>query len=171
MSHRVLLLNSWYLPHAIIPWHAAIKLVYEKTVDVVAEYSETISSPSVTWQMPAVVRLRKPHRARRAGVKFSRMNVYLRDRFTCQYCGQRFEWEELSYDHVVPRTHGGRTNFQNITTACKPCNTRKADRSCDEAGMFPRTLPIKPDSLPHYRPLIELERAPVEWHPFLKPVG
>lgn len=169
MSERVLLLNIWFLPQQIIPWHAAIKMVYEQTVDVVAEYAETISSPSVTWNMPAVVRLKRPHRGARHGVKFSRMNVYLRDDFRCQYCGQTHDWNELSHDHVVPRAHGGRTVWGNIVAACRRCNSRKGQRSCDEAGMWPLRRPVKPERLPAPRPVIDLTRAPVEWHPFLVP--
>jgi 5-methylcytosine-specific restriction endonuclease McrA len=167
MSQRVLLLNSWYLPHSIIPWHAAIKLVYEASVDVVAEYAETISSPSVTWQMPAVVRLKKVYKNRRKEVKFSRMNVYTRDNFTCQYCGTKHAWAQLSYDHVVPRAHGGQTTWSNIVTACYGCNSRKGKRSCDESGMFPINVPKRPAWLVRPGLMVELERAPVEWHPYL----
>lgn len=169
MSERkVLLLSSWYLPHAIIPWQAAAKMMYEQTIDVLASYDEELNSPSVSWKMPAVIRLRKAHRSQRKGPKFSRMNVYLRDKFCCQYCRKRFDWGKLSYDHVVPRSHGGRTNWTNIVTSCRPCNTHKANRTCDEAGMFPLHDPVRPKSLPTNRPLIEAHRAPAEWLPYLQ---
>lgn len=166
MSERVLLLNNWFLPTRVIPWQDAIKMVYEKTVDVVAEYSETVSSPSVTWNMPAVIRLRRQPSVRRK-IKFSRMNVYQRDDFRCQYCGKRHAWDKLSYDHIVPRARGGRTTYTNIVSACKPCNSRKGRKSCDEAGMWPLREPQVPRHLPSPRPRIDVELAPEEWLPYL----
>lgn len=166
MSHRTLLLNSWYLPIKVVHWHAAVKLRYEGTVDVVAEYNEEIRSPSVTWRVPAVIRLRRATSVKKA-VKFSRVNVYTRDRYTCQYCGHRFAVRLLSYDHVVPRSAGGRTVWENIVTACKPCNARKDNQTCDEAGMWPLNPPRRPKTLPLTQPLIDPEHAPAEWLPFL----
>jgi 5-methylcytosine-specific restriction endonuclease McrA len=153
----------------ILRWEDAVKMLYEGTVDAVADYDAEIRSPSVTWKVPAVVRLRKMPRARKRGVKFSRANVYQRDGYMCQYCPQprRLPASELSYDHVVPRAAGGRTDWENITTACYPCNTRKGSRTCDEAGMWPRTKPFRPKSLPLTSPIIDPAKAPAEWHAFL----
>jgi 5-methylcytosine-specific restriction endonuclease McrA len=162
------LLNVWYFPLRVLTWQDAVKMIYEGTVDVLAEYDEVIRSPSTSWMMPAVVRLRRNVNRRQQGVKFSRMNVYQRDRFTCQYCGQRFGWGELTYDHLWPRSRGGRTEFSNIVTACKPCNARKGHRTCDEAGMFPLYPPRQPAALPLAPPIVD-GRSPDEWEPFLGP--
>ncbi len=166
---RTLLLTSWMFPLKIITWHGAVKMKYEGTVDVLAEYDETICSPSITWKMPAVIRLRKNTANKKNRVRFSRINVYTRDKFTCQYCGTKHRKNQrmLSYDHVVPRCDGGRTTFNNIVTACKPCNSRKDNKSCDEAGMWPLRPPTHPKSLPLAGPRIDRERAPAEWLPFL----
>lgn len=169
MEARTLLLTAWFFPIKIVRWEDAVKMIYEDLVDVVAEYDDTISSPSVTWQLPAVIRLRKATRATKQGVKFSRINVYTRDKFTCQYCGNRFPARALSYDHVVPRSAGGGTSWSNIVTACKTCNAVKDDKTCDEAGMWPLNAPRKPKSLPLTSPVIDLEQAPEEWRPFLVP--
>lgn len=167
MSHRTLLLTPYYFPIGILRWEDAVKMRYEGTADVVAEYHEEIRSPSVTWRIPAVVRLRRmPSRAKHA-VKFSRANVYQRDGHRCQYCGHRFPESLLSYDHVVPRFAGGRTCWENIVTACRACNTRKGSRTCDESGMFPLTEPRRPKSLPVQGPRIDPATAPVEWQAFL----
>ncbi|MBN1612633.1 MAG: HNH endonuclease [Polyangiaceae bacterium] len=166
MSTRTLLLTAWYFPVRVLQWQDAVKMIYEGTVDVLAEYDEVLRSPSTTWMMPAVVRLRRSVGRHRRGLKFSRMNVFLRDRFRCQYCGQQFRWGELTFDHLVPRSRGGRTEFRNIVTACRPCNTRKANRTCDEAGMFPLMLPRQPDSLPLGLPVL-LGAIPSEWAPFV----
>jgi len=141
MSKKALLLSSWYLPMRVLGWQDAVKLVYVGNVDVLAEYAEEIRSPSVTWKMPAVLRQRRTVPPRALGVKFSRTNVYLRDKYTCQYCFRRLPEKELTFDHVVPRSRGGRKTFTNIVTACRPCNARKGHRTCDEAGCSPAASP------------------------------
>lgn len=167
MAHRTLLLTPWYLPIKILRWEDAVKMKYEGTVDVVVEYDEEVRSPSVTWKMPAVVRLKRMPRSTKRGVKFSRANVYQRDRYCCQYCGERKPVSQLSYDHVVPRAAGGRTVWENITTACKPCNARKDSKTCDEAGMWPLTAPTRPKSLPMASPIIDPSTAPAEWEGYV----
>lgn len=167
MSRKTLLLAPWYFPMKVLRWEDAIKMIYEGTVDVVVEYSETISSPSVTWQMPAVIRLRRLSDNLKNGLKFSRKNIYTRDKFKCQYCGERFEYDDLTMDHVVPKSAGGRRTWTNIVAACRECNSRKADRTCDEAGMWPIQHPVVPKSLPLVGPVINPETAPEEWQGFL----
>lgn len=170
MEKRTLLLAPWCFPLRIIRWQDAVKMVYEKTVDVLVAYDETICSPSVVWNTPAVIRLHKlPHRHKR-GTKFSRLNVYTRDNFTCQYCGDKFSWRELSYDHVQPRSAGGRTEWRNIVTACKPCNCLKSNRTCDDAGMWPINHPVVPRTLPINSVVgLGMEIPPPEWEQFLIP--
>lgn len=168
MSRRTLLLTPWYTPKNVLHWQDAIKMMYEGTVDVIVSYDEDIRSPSVTWKMPAVVRLRKlKRRTQRGAVKFSRQNVYARDGHRCQYCGDRFPFEELSYDHVVPKASGGRRSWANIVTACRACNLRKGSRTCDEASMWPLRSPVEPRSLPILGPHIDPATAPEEWAPFV----
>ena len=168
MHTKTLLLSPYYFPIKILRWEDAVKMRYEGTVEVVAEYEDEVSSPSVTWKMPAVVRLRKMPSTRKRGIKFSRLNVYQRDGYRCQYCGSKFAVASLSYDHVVPRSAGGRTDWGNIVTACKPCNTRKANHSCDDAGMWPLRAPERPRSLPLSSPLIDPATAPEEWLGFVR---
>jgi 5-methylcytosine-specific restriction endonuclease McrA len=165
MSKRVLLLTPWYFPTKILRWQDAVKMVYEETVDVVAEYDEEIRSPSVTWKVPAVVRLRRMAPSSKRAVKFSRRNVYQRDGYRCQYCGEKKHASDLSYDHVVPRAAGGRTIWTNIVTACRTCNTHKGSRTCDEAGMWPLRAPVMPASLPLAPPALGRE-IPPEWEGF-----
>lgn len=168
MSRRVLLLTPWYIPKQVLHWQDAIKMVYEETVEVIVTYDEEIRSPSVTWKLPAVVRLKKlARREQRGAIKFSRQNVYARDGHRCQYCGHRFSLEELSYDHVVPKSAGGRRHWLNIVSACKPCNLRKADRTCDEAGMWPLREPYEPKTLPLLGPAIDPSTAPDEWQDYI----
>jgi 5-methylcytosine-specific restriction endonuclease McrA len=95
------------------------------------------------------------------------MNVYARDDFRCQYCGSRFTSDGLTYDHVVPKSAGGRREWRNIVSACSPCNLRKGNRTCDESGMFPLRMPKAPASLPIRGPRIDRSTAPDEWLDFI----
>ena len=165
MSRKTLLLTPWMFPVKVLPWEAAIKLRYEGLVDVVVEYADEVSSPSVTWKIPAVLRLRKLARRESREPKFSRLAVYQRDNFCCQYCGDKKPYHELTRDHVVPRAHGGRTTWLNCVAACRGCNSRKGSLSCDESGMFPMKAPVVPRALALIPPALGHE-IPPEWEGF-----
>jgi 5-methylcytosine-specific restriction endonuclease McrA len=171
MDTRTLLLSPYYLPLKILRWQDAVKMRYEGTAEVLAEYEDEIASPSIVWKVPAVMRLKKMPRQRARGVRFSRANVYLRDGYRCQYCNRKCTAEELTYDHVVPRSAGGRTEWTNIVSACggpKGCNTKKANKSCDEAGMWPLGEPSIPKALPRLGPRIDAATMPEEWTGFVR---
>jgi len=148
MIPRTLVLTPWMSPHKIVHWTTAITMLYLDKIEVIANYDEVVRSPSTSIQMPAVVRLKKPVNHSKRGVKFSRLNVLTRDKFTCQYCGFHGKMGELNYDHVVPRVRGGKTTWSNIVSACYPCNIKKGNKTPAEAGMTLRTMPVKPKSLP-----------------------
>jgi 5-methylcytosine-specific restriction endonuclease McrA len=167
MEKQALLLSSWYLPLRTVRWQLAVKLVYEERVDTLAHYDEQISSPSVTWNIPAVIRYRRGATSKRQKVRFSRGNVFLRDGYVCQYCDRQLCASRLTLDHVVPRSHGGTKTWENIVTACLPCNAKKSNLSCDEAGMFPANEPIIPPSLPLVPRRFGLPQIPTQWVPFL----
>ena len=171
MHTRTLLISPWYVPMKILRWQDAVKMRYEGTADVLVEYDEEVASPSVTWKMPAVIRLRRMPRTHQRSLRFSRANVYQRDGYRCQYCGHKFVVGALSYDHVVPRAAGGQTTWTNIVTACKMCNSRKANHSCDDAGMWPLSTPRCPRSLPMQAPVIDRSSAPQEWLGFVRDLG
>jgi 5-methylcytosine-specific restriction endonuclease McrA len=164
---RTLLLTAWYFPYKVIRWEDAVCMIYVGKADSLVDYAERVSSPSTSMQMPAVIRLRRSSIKVKRGVKFSRINVFTRDKFRCQYCGAKKPMALLTFDHVIPRCCGGRTEWTNIVTACRPCNGRKADRTPDESGMFPSSEPTQPKSLPLTGPAIDIERAPQEWRDFL----
>ncbi len=163
---RTLLLSANYFPIRVISWERAIKMRFEGTADVVAEYSDEISSPSVTWKVPAVVRERRVAKVKHV-IRFSRTNVYLRDGYRCQYCGDRFDAKGLTYDHVVPRCEGGKTDWLNVVACCRACNSSKGSKSCDEWGRWPLNAPTRPKVLPAARPAIARDSAPAEWLAFL----
>ncbi len=164
---RTLLLTSWYFPHKVIRWEDAITMLFLGKADPVIHYDEQVRSPSVTVPKPAVIRLRRSLGKTKRGVKFSRVNVFTRDGHRCQYCGAHFAATKLTFDHVLPRSCGGRTEWTNIVTACRPCNGKKANRTPDESGMFPFTPPRRPTSLPLTPPRIDVASAPREWRDFL----
>lgn len=168
MERRTLVLTNWWFPYQILSWQDAVTQIYTGDAVVVASYDEEVCSPSVAWKCPAVIRLVHKVDTRRK-VKFSRFNVFTRDNFTCQYCGVRRRMSELTYDHLTPRKHGGRTVWENIVTACAPCNSRKGSKTCDQAGMFPRRRPVKPVTLPLVPVVRDLSRAPEEWHQYVEP--
>jgi 5-methylcytosine-specific restriction endonuclease McrA len=140
-----LVLNADYRPLSYYPlsiwcWQDAIKAVFLDRVNIVSQYDKTVRSPSFEMRLPSVVSLKtyvKPSRH----PAFTRFNVFLRDRFTCQYCGTR---EELTFDHVVPRSKGGHTTWDNVVAACSPCNLRKGDRLPREVEMWPMQRPFAP---------------------------
>lgn len=116
-----------YMPLSLMDWQTAIKNVYEGNLSVVAEYDKVVRSPSVTMRIPSVVAMRKyvPVEKR---VAFTRFNVFLRDHFRCQYCGEHFTANHLTFEHVVPKSKGGETSWTNIVAACDPCNVKKDDK-------------------------------------------
>jgi 5-methylcytosine-specific restriction endonuclease McrA len=121
---------------------------------------------------PAVVRLKKGRVTTKQVVRFSRINVYTRDGFRCQYCGEKKAMRDLNYDHVIPRVKGGLTTWENIVTSCYPCNDRKGSRTPEEAGMTLRKKPFKPPSLP-VTPAVPLRASemPASWLPYCSALG
>ena len=120
-----------YYPLSLWPWQEAIKAAWLDRVDIVSEYDEVVRSPSTVIKIPSVVVLKdyvKPQKQ----VAFTRFNLFLRDEFTCQYCGSK---GDMTFDHVVPRCRGGKTTWQNVVASCGPCNLKKASRSLREASM------------------------------------
>jgi 5-methylcytosine-specific restriction endonuclease McrA len=132
-----------YFPLSLWSWQDTIKAVFLDRVNIISEYDRTVRSPSFEIRLPSVISLKEyiPTARRPA---FTRFNVFLRDRFSCQYCGEPFASQELTFDHVIPRSRGGRTTWENVVTACSCCNLRKANRLPHESAMFPRHRPVQP---------------------------
>eukprot|EP00188_Purpureofilum_apyrenoidigerum_P005461 Plantae.Rhodophyta-Purpureofilum_apyrenoidigerum.ctg7123.p1 GENE.Plantae.Rhodophyta-Purpureofilum_apyrenoidigerum.ctg7123~~Plantae.Rhodophyta-Purpureofilum_apyrenoidigerum.ctg7123.p1 ORF type:complete len:288 (+),score=22.96 Plantae.Rhodophyta-Purpureofilum_apyrenoidigerum.ctg7123:60-866(+) len=133
-SFPVLVLNAdfqplSYLPLSIWPWQEAVKAYYLDRVQILATYENEIRSPSVSLKLPSVVCLRSYHKNVYKGTPaFTRFNVFLRDGFCCQYCRQPYRSQDLTYDHVVPKKHGGKCNWNNIVAACIHCNGKKGSK-------------------------------------------
>jgi len=134
-----------YFPLSVWSWQDAIKAVCLDRVSVLSEYDTEVHSPSRAFRLPSVIALKDyiPSARRPA---FTRFNVFLRDTFSCQYCAERYPTHDLTFDHVIPRSRGGRTTWENVVTACGPCNLRKANKLPRECKMFPRQTPAQPST-------------------------
>ncbi|MGB0507832.1 MAG: HNH endonuclease [Pikeienuella sp.] len=144
-DHPALVLNAdyrplSYFPLSLWPWQEAVKASYLDRVDIVAEYDEVVRSPSVEIRIPSVVVLKEYVRPAMYPA-FTRFNLFLRDRFECQYCGAT---GEMTFDHVVPRSKGGRTTWMNVVACCSPCNLAKGNKLLKQARMHLRNEPFKP---------------------------
>ena len=132
-----------YFPLSLWPWQEAVKAIFRDTVTVISEYDRYVHSPSKKFKLPSVLALKDYVKTNRKPA-FTRFNVFLRDNWICQYCGDKFRTHELTFDHVVPRSRGGRTCWDNIVTACQGCNTAKGNQMPDKCGLHPRTRPDQP---------------------------
>lgn len=174
MQFHTLLLTPWMEPHRVVTWQDSVCRVVDDEIETLETTWDgelfAVSSPSVTIHVPSVARIKAHVPAVKKGVKFSRINVLTRDNFQCQYCGNRFPRRQLNYDHVLPRLQGGRTVWENIVTACYPCNGRKAGRTPAQAGMRLLKQPHRPKTLPLGMPAIPIVKAPREWMFYLQAV-
>ncbi len=140
-----LVLNADYRPLSYYPlslwsWQDTIKAVFLDRVNILEEYDREVHSARFAMKLPSVIALKTYIRPARHPA-FTRFNVFLRDEFECQYCGDD---QELTFDHVIPRARGGRTTWENVVAACSPCNLTKGSLLPAQAKMFPRHRPHPP---------------------------
>ncbi|MFP3937064.1 MAG: HNH endonuclease [Phycisphaerae bacterium] len=174
LDSHVLVLNKHYTAVRVISARRALCMLFKRIAEIVAvEDSEWASYDFDSWRevseykaryerehhewvrcvqfelaVPRVIRLLFYDRLPKTPVKFNRRNIFARDRNRCQYCGGRFPTSELTLDHVLPRSRGGKTCWTNMVCSCVDCNVRKGGRTPDEAGMNLRTEPVKPKRPP-----------------------
>ena len=134
-----------YFPLSLWSWHDTVKAVVTERVNVVSVYDRKIHSPSFSLHLPSVISL-KEYIGMQRQPAFTRFNVFLRDRFACQYCGLALPAHELTFDHLIPRSRGGRTTWRNVVAACAPCNLRKGGRLARTANMMPKRTPGQPSA-------------------------
>jgi 5-methylcytosine-specific restriction endonuclease McrA len=186
LNSSVLVLNRSYLPIHVTSVRRAFTLLYQGIARVVNEQyqtfdfeawsqlaiardAEAIGTPGGPIRIPRVIVLVAFDRLPKRHVRFSRINLMARDGFTCQYCGLRPHRAELNLDHVVPRSLGGRSTWENVVTSCVDCNRRKGGRTPRQAHMRLRKRPERP----RWTPLANLMWSSVryqEWRPFLSVV-
>ena len=166
---QTLLLNASFEPLKVVHWQKAITLLCQGKVEVISVYDREVRSVSITFKLPSVIRLLRYVRIRHRFdyVPFSRANIYARDQYCCQYCGEEFPTSDLTFDHVMPVAHGGAKDWENIVTCCIPCNRRKGGRTPEEAGMRLIRHPRRPEHVPAIRITIGLRNAPDSWRDYL----
>ncbi len=153
----------------ILNWQKALVLLFQGKVEVIEFHDYFVKSVCHSFQLPAVLRLKKYVRPRSYGtVRFCRENIYIRDNFTCQYCGDKFPYKLLTLDHVVPASHQGPKNWTNVVTACRDCNQRKANRTPKTANMPLLTEPIIPQWLPTADIDLNSSHVPSVWLQYLE---
>lgn len=184
-NSRCLVLNGDYSPICVVPWTKAISwhMKYadnqEYGVDIIDFYKDDyiVGANNKRFPIPAVVKTKQFFKINKAKVNFSRKNIFIRDNFTCQYCGDIFDHNELTYDHIIPKSmwnykHGSPTTWTNITTACIDCNRRKGNRTPTQARMPLINLPYIPSKNIKYLPISRFlhkirEDIPSEWMLYL----
>lgn len=165
---QTLVLNASYEPIKVVDWQRAITLWCQGKVEIVETHEREVRAVTFSFKLPSVVRLLHFVKLKkRPVVQFTRANIYQRDNFTCQYCDVAFEPEELTFDHVVPVAHGGRRGWDNIVTACEPCNRKKGARTPEEAGMTLRRRPHRPAVLTPSMKVTIGYRTPANWRSYL----
>ena len=132
-----------YFPLSIWCWQDSVKAVFLDRVNIVSEYEAQVSSPSFSINLPSVISLKEyvQHSHKPA---FTRFNVFLRDDFTCQYCYKKFSTKDLTFDHLIPKSKGGITTWENVVTSCSICNWTKGSKSLNEVGFKLLQRPKEP---------------------------
>ena len=139
-----------FLPLSTITWQTAVRLIYLNRVSPVEYYEDWfVHGPSQTIQIPAVIVTREWFKGHNQHMRFSRGNLYIRDLYTCQFCGEIFNHNDLTIDHVVPRSNGGKTSWLNCVTACIDCNAKKGNRAW---------RPIRRPTTPNYWSLVNAKQ-------------
>lgn len=169
---QTLLLSPEWEPLTHIGLKRVVRLLLKGRIEVLEEYEDRYVR-SATWEVkvPAVVRLLKWFKGKRKGVRFSRENVFTRDKGRCQYCNTKLMRHEATYDHVIPRSQGGTTRWENIVIACVPCNQKKGGRTPEQARMRLTVEPVRPKYLPETLRLhFSRSQTPEEWKGYLRSV-
>lgn len=172
-AKKVLVLDSRFEPVKIVSMHVGFVLVYSNRAESVVDSQRSIQGVNQSWTVPWIIRLRgcRPKIRRLNGPRFSRQNIYLRDGFRCQYCHWTGSVNFLTLDHLLPTAKGGKTTWDNIVTACKPCNMKKGSKTIEELGIHMQRPPKKPDIHPSLlfpiRYGLTPKNTPEVWHPYL----
>ncbi len=161
----VLVLNQDFTPLTICSVQRAFLLVYLNKAELINDvHGRQLRTVTTSFPFPSVIKIINYVSLPYRGVVLTRHNVFKRDGFTCQYCGTR---SDLTLDHLVPRSKGGKSNWTNLVTACKPCNAKKGDYSLEQSGMRLRKSPTKPSYLVFLKK--SMNSFNQDWLPYLEP--
>ena len=143
---KALLLNSTYQPLSFLSERKVLKLLYKNKVEVLSSWDEEIRWIEGKIKLPAVIRLFNYVKWIPKKNRFNRIGVFKRDRFVCMYCGKQFKAYELTVDHIIPKSQGGSLSWQNCVCSCYGCNSKKGNRTPEQAGMKLLQIPVVPTS-------------------------
>ena len=164
MAYPVLVLNQNYEPLNVCNARRAFTLLDQGKAEVIEHNGAVWHSAIAAFTLPSVIRLVYLVRRPRPRLRFSRREVFIRDRFVCQYCGQ--PTRDLTIDHVVPRHRGGEHIWENVVSACKACNHRKAGKTLVETRLRLLRPPVRPPNTTYYIFYSYLETQ-LEWRKFI----
>ena len=166
---QVLVLGQSYEPIERVNWKRAMVWWAAGRVEILEAWEgRTIRTPRHELPMPSVVRFLRSRRRNTPVVRFSRETIYARDRGQCQYCHRPVMRRDVTYDHILPKSRGGLTLWENIVIACRPCNQKKGNRTPEEAKMTLLRKPFRPRWLAQSPALREGASVPGEWIPYLR---
>ncbi len=162
LSSAVLVLNANYSPMTVCTAKRAISLYFLDKIDILSNYDESISSPSLSLDLPSVIKIRTYVKNNNMAVEISRKNVLVRDNYECQYCGKKSK--SLTVDHIIPKFRNGQDTWENLVACCDTCNVSKGNKYLHETNMKLRSKPKAPIS----SVMLELERTKIsEWKEFV----
>lgn len=166
LTAPVLVLNQNFEPLNICSTRRALTLAMSGKAEVLEIADRILQSPSTIVDQPSVIRLQYLVRRPRRRVPLTRREIFMRDNFTCQYCGKRTH--DLTIDHIIPRSRGGANSWDNLVSACYECNHRKGQRTPDQAKMHLRSVPREPRPNPYanIHRITDTEQA-AQWQPYL----
>ncbi len=168
-ARNTLVLSADFRPVLVVPRARAFTLVFANKARVIEHYAEaTVRSVHAEHVVPAVIVLSAPVQYRKTRIKFTRRALYKRDNYQCQYCGEGFAPADLTFDHVIPVSRGGKTSWDNIVACCVRCNRKKANKTPAEAGMMVLNWPSPPDSM-SFTEVHDVQHVPDIWRPYLAP--
>ena len=147
-DYPALILNADYQPISYFPlslwnWQSSIKAVFLNRVNIIAEYDSEVRSSSFSMRIPSVIALKKYVPISKKP-PFTRFNLFLRDNFSCQYCGELFNSNDLTFDHVIPKSKGGKTRWENVVASCSKCNLKKSNLLLSQVNMKLIKKPYQP---------------------------
>ena len=188
IENKCLLLNADYSPICLVSYKKAIiwsvkaKNNTNYSIEIISyiDNKYMLGAENRTYPLPVIARLKKFINLRYNKVKFSRNNVFLRDNYTCQYCGIKFNKNQLTYDHVIPKSYfnkdgnNNKTYWHNVVACCLSCNIKKGNRTPDQANMNLVNIPVEPTDKNKYLPIardlsIISEEMPESWKQFINP--
>lgn len=167
MSSTLVLRNN-FTPFRIVTWRKAVEQWYKGSAEIIAEYPDEIRSSSFAMKRPAVIRLLKKYKEQTRAIKFNKRNIWLRDNQKCAYCLVHLPLHNVTFDHFpIPKSKGGKTNWDNIVSSCSKCNQKRGNRAPELSGMKCHIVPHKPKELPNNYRLFYTPEMPEEWMPYL----